>query len=163
LDQDIQNLFNAVDNLLHRLNQAYQTLPYLANAGIAGVGEAAENGAWRLSPLARGNAIEDTLAVTEYKDWYRVGAEVGGKFPLVDFQQGQTLVSLKTVNTSGSAWLGQMQTVIDNLATSGATVNGAPANMVLDLRVQPGGAGAAQSLVGYGQQQGITVIIKEFP
>jgi hypothetical protein len=126
------------------------------------MGGAAENGAWRLSPLARGNAIEDTLAVTEYKDWYRVGAEAGGKFPLVDFQQGQTLVSLKTVNTTGSAWLGQMQTVIDNLAANGATVNGAPANMVLDLRVQPGGAGAAQSLVGYGQQQGVTVLIKEF-
>jgi len=55
-----------------------------------------------------------------------------------------------------------MQDVIDSLGSSGATVNNIPANMVLDLRVQPGGASAAQSLVAYGQSRGVAVIIKVF-
>ena len=47
----------------------------------------------------------------------------------------------------------------------GATVNGKPANMVLDLRVQPGGAGAAQQLIQYASKYGgkVTVIVKEYP
>ena len=53
--------------------------------------------AWNMPPIARGNFIEDILSGTEYNGWYRVGAENGGTFPLVDFQKGQDLVSLKTV------------------------------------------------------------------
>jgi hypothetical protein len=34
--------------------------------------------------------------------------------------------------------------------------------MILDLRVQPGGATAAQPLIQYGTQNNVTVIIKEF-
>lgn len=56
-----------------------------------------------------------------------------------------------------------MQEHIQYLATRGATVNGSPANLILDLRVQPGGAAAAQHLINYGQQRGIGVVIKEFP
>ena len=37
-----------------------------------------------------------------------------------------------------------------------------PARMVLDLRVQPGGAAAAQPLIQYGAKNNVTVIIKEF-
>jgi len=121
---------------------------------------------WKMRPTERGKAIESYLADTEYSDangWYHIGAENNGYFPLVDFQQGDTLVSLKTVNTNGSSWMGDMQTHIDDLAYNGATVDGRPANMVLDLRVQPGGAQDAASLVQYGQQQGVTVLIKEFP
>jgi hypothetical protein len=35
--------------------------------------------------------------------------------------------------------------------------------MVLDLRVQPGGRAAAQDLISYGSNRGVTVIVKEFP
>jgi filamentous hemagglutinin len=81
----------------------------------------------------------------------------------VDFQKGNTLVSLKSVDTTGSTWLGRMEAHIKDLGTRGATVNGNPANMVLDLRVQPEGAGAAQSLVSYGRANSVTVRITEFP
>jgi len=121
---------------------------------------------WKLRPTERGKVIESYLADTEYSDangWYHIGAENNGYFPLVDFQQGNTLVSLKTVNTNGASWMGDMENHIDDLAYNGATVDGQPANMVLDLRVQPGGAQDAAPLVQYGQQQGVTVVIKEFP
>ena len=121
---------------------------------------------WNLSPTARGNAIESGLANTEYSSangWYQVGAENNGYFPLVDFQQGNTLVSLKTVDTGGSTWMGRMESHIDDLANNGATVNGQPANMVLDVRVPPGGAQEAAPLIQYGQQQGVNVIVKEYP
>ena len=36
-------------------------------------------------------------------------------------------------------------------------VNGTPANMILDIRVQPGGAGAAKQLIDYGAQRGVAV------
>jgi filamentous hemagglutinin len=68
----------------------------------------------------------------------------------------EALVSLKTVDTTGSTWLPRMKDVIDQLGTSGA-VNGTAAQMVLDLRVQPNGLAAAKDLVGYGAKQGVIV------
>lgn len=138
------------------------------NAGADAAASGASNlsSVWNLSPIGRGNTIESSLANTEYSlanGWYQVGARNNGYFPLVDFQQGNTLVSLKTVDTGGSTWMGRMESHIDDLANNGATVNDQPANMVLDLRVQPGGAHAAAPLIEYGQQQGVTVIVKEFP
>jgi hypothetical protein len=124
---------------------------------------AAESGVWNLRAMSRGIAIENQLAETEYSSWFRAGQLDNGKFPLIDFQKGNNLVSLKTVNTTGSTWLGRMQAHIDDLATRGAMVNGNPGNMILDIRVQPGGAEAAQQLIGYGQNQGVTVIVKELP
>jgi YD repeat-containing protein len=118
---------------------------------------------WNLSERERGSAIESQLAQTEYKDWYQVGAENNGKFPLVDFQKGNDLVSLKTVDTTGSSWFETMQSHIQDLQTRGATVNGQPANMILDIRVQPGGAAAAQPLIQYGAARSVTVVVKTFP
>ncbi|MCD7045050.1 hypothetical protein LRQ11_12060, partial [Pseudomonas sp. MAFF 311095] len=89
-----------------------------------------------LSPFSstqRGVDIESHLAKTEYSPqsgWYNVGAERNGYFPLVDFQNGNTLVSLKSVDTAGSTWLGRMQDHIIDLGANGAKVNGVPANMV---------------------------------
>jgi hypothetical protein len=139
-----------------------------ASAGSAAAGAGSEVAAatasvWKLSPFARGKAIEKQLAATEYKDWFHVGAEDNGFFELVDFQKGQTLVSLKSVDTAGKTWVGKMQAHIDDLAHRGAMVNDQPANMVLDIRVQPGGEQAAQRLVAYGKQNNVTVVVKEFP
>lgn len=120
---------------------------------------------WKLPARQRGILIEDELAASDYKNWYHVGAERGGYFPLVDFQQGNTLVSLKSVDTTGTRWLGDMQEHVADLATRGATVNNQPANMVLDLRVQPGGLSDAQELVNYASQNypNVTVIVTEYP
>ncbi|WP_449105263.1 hypothetical protein [Pseudomonas mohnii] len=120
---------------------------------------------WNLKPTQRGVDIESYLAKTEYSPqsgWYNVGAERNGYFPLVDFQNGNTLVSLKSVETVGSTWLGRMQDHIIDLGTNGAKVNGVPATMVLDLRVQPGGSAAAKSLIEFGREYNVKVVVKEF-
>ncbi len=83
---------------------------------------------WNLKATDRGNAIEAALAKSDYKDWYNVGNSHNGYFPLVDFQKGNTLVSLKSVDTTGKTWLTRMETHIDDLATRGATVDGKAAN-----------------------------------
>lgn len=149
-------------------NAIYSSGNSESGSGGSGVGaEPASGGSvWAQEPTARGVTIESRLAKTEYSSgngWYQVGAERNGYFDLVDFQKGNTLVSLKTVDTAGSTWLPRMEGVIDKLASSGATVDGVRANMVLDLRVQPGGSAAAQSLVKYGATRGVTVIVKVYP
>jgi filamentous hemagglutinin len=58
--------------------------------------------------------------------------------------------------------LNRMQDHIIDLGTNGAKVNGNPASMLLDLRVQPGGLGAAKSLIDFGRESNVKVIIKEF-
>lgn len=113
--------------------------------------------------LQRGIDIEDAVAASDYAEWFRVGQLNNGKFPLVDFQRGNNLVSLKSVDTTGATWMGRMREHISALSTNGATVNGTPANMILDLRVQPGGSTAAAELIQFGRQNGVTVIVKEFP
>ncbi len=118
---------------------------------------------WRMRPTVRGVLIESALAETEYADWFHVGAEDGGTFELVDFQKGQNLVSLKTVDTAGSSWLSRTRSHIDDLATRGANVNGQATTITLDLRVEPGGESAASQLIQYGKNRGVTVIIKEYP
>jgi filamentous hemagglutinin len=107
--------------------------------------------------------MEDMLAASEYRDWFRVGAEHKGFWPLVDFQKGNVLVSLKTINTRGSHWLHDMQRHIRNLADTPMGVDDQLAVKVLDIRVEPGGLGAALKLVDFGRQHGIKVIIREFP
>jgi tetratricopeptide (TPR) repeat protein len=133
-------------------------------AGAGGAGTAGSGRSiWSEPEVTRGRLVEEQLAKTEYRDWYHVGKEQGGTFELVDFQKGQNLVSLKTVDTAGKSWMGRAQAHIRDLSTRGATVSGQPANMILDLRVPPGGAAAAQSLVAYGKARGVTVVIKVIP
>ena len=56
---------------------------------------------WDLKATTRGKVIESELAKSDYKAWYNVGSSQNGYFPLVDFQNGNTLVSLKSVDTTG--------------------------------------------------------------
>ena len=118
-------------------------------------------GLWGEKPTTRGVLIENQLAKTEYKDWFHVGAEDNGYFPLVDFQQDNNLVSLKTVDTAGNGWMRDMELHIQDLSTRSATVNGQRANMILDLRVPPGGRAAAEPLIQYGEKWHVTVRIGE--
>lgn len=126
-------------------------------------GGLASKAVWdRLPPWMRGISIEDDLAATEYKDWERIGQHKNGFFLLVDFQKGNELVSLKSVDTSGRTWLTRMRSHIRALGDSGATINGQPATMKLDIRVQPGGMDAARSLVDFGKRYNVQVTIKEY-
>ncbi len=53
--------------------------------------ETTADSVWTLPPMQRGVAIENKLAVTDYADWYHIGAENNGYFPLVDFQKAWIL------------------------------------------------------------------------
>lgn len=63
-------------------------------------------------------------------------------------------------------WLGQLvlhARFSEHRRIPTATVNGTPAYIVLDVRVQPGRSAVAQSLVSYGASCGVTVTIKVYP
>jgi hypothetical protein len=92
--------------------------------GEAQTADAVAESVWRLPPTQRGIAIERNFATTEYADWYWIGQENNGYFPLVDFQQGDTLVSLRTVDTNGVSWFNRTLEHIEELRTNGATVDG---------------------------------------
>ena len=115
---------------------------------------------WKYSPRTRGQKIEAHLAKTHYKGWYNVGNSRRGKFPLVDFQRGRTLVSLKTVDTRGKSWNKEMRAHIRDLGSRGATVSNRKARMVLDIRVKPGQVRAARHLIEYGKQHGVRVEVR---
>jgi hypothetical protein len=111
-------------------------------------------------PKVRGLEIENELATTDYADWFHVGRTHRGKFPLVDFQKGRTLVSVKSTNAFTERSFAELQDHIDDLATRGATVDGYPARLVLDVRVPPGHEGLLKELIEYGGGRGIEVRIK---
>jgi hypothetical protein len=128
--------------------------------------DVARNELWGLDPKRRGMLIEDHLAVTDYKDWWRIGKERGGTFELFDFQKGRDIVSLKTAKTSGKGWVSDMKAHLKELELRSIKVNGEPANKILDLRINPGGRKEASEslleLIELGRKKGITVIISEF-
>jgi hypothetical protein len=134
---------------------------------------ASKRSVWSLDPKVRGRRIEAAVS-EEYTaaGWQRaddfINPSMGqpfksDNFPLIDFQKGNSLTSSKSVDTTGKTWMSRMESHIRDLSTRGATVNGNPASMILDMRVQPGGMSAASPLVRYGRQRGVTVVIKEFP
>ena len=124
--------------------------------------DAARADIWKMDPKARGRLIEDHLAVTEYEDWFRVGAEHGGTFPLIDFQKGTTVVSLKTADTASKTFISRMKTHIRDLGLRRIMVDDNVATKVLDLRVPPNGAMAAAELIQYGIDNGVEVLVREF-
>ncbi len=48
--------------------------------------------------------IERFLAATEYKTWYYIGNEYNGYYPVIDFQDGTKVVSLKTLDPTSSSY-----------------------------------------------------------
>jgi filamentous hemagglutinin len=72
------------------------------------------------------------------------------------------VVSLKTADTAGKSWLRDLQKHIRDDLDSGIEVGGAPARVILDLRVQPGGLDAAKQLINYGREFNVNVVIREF-
>ena len=98
---------------------------------------------WELSPMERGIAIELKLGKTDYKSWTHIDSQMVGNFkpgmfPLVDYMKGKVALSVKSVDTTGKTWVKRMKAHIEDLASRGVTINGEPAEMMLDLRVQPG-------------------------
>ncbi len=146
----------AAESLAKSLGRQAQSVGMLSVAGRE---------VWALSPLTRGVAIEDALAATEYASWYHIGAEMNGYFPLVDFQLGNKLVSLKTVDPGSPTAISRMENEIRNLADSGAFVDGvgSPTQLIMDIRVPPGQEQLLASLVKFGEDLGVAVTIMSFP
>ena len=128
----------------------------------------------------RGKLIEDHLARTEYKA--KGFANIGGRlrdpnFPLFDFENGNTLISLKTVDTNGGNWFSTMKKhieALDKAKVSGQIATkkgvrhiGAGRDVALDIRVPPGQSTAAAQRLGelrtYATKVGITLNFKDFP
>lgn len=122
---------------------------------------------WKLNPFTRGNAIELDLAATDYKDWYYIGRERNGFFPVIDFQNGKEVVSLKTVGRKDmSTAISDMEAAIDELRLADIDIDGIevprPAR-ILDVRVPPGTAGQLNPLYAYSKKKNITLRITEYP
>lgn len=97
---------------------------------------------WELAPMQRGNKIEEILAKTEYKDWFNCGQLNNGKFPTIDFQLGNSVVSLKTIDPRLASYVdGKVNTKIieylEDLSRE-ITVAGNPAEKTLDVRIPKG-------------------------
>ena len=90
----------------------------------------------------RGKLIEKILAETEYKDWYNIGASDRGYFPVIDFQKGKQVVSLKTIDPTLSSYSGSKATekiekYIEALNRK-ILVDGVEAEKILDVRIPEG-------------------------
>ena len=53
---------------------------------------------WGLTPTERGVKIENYYASTEYSTWYHIGREYDGYFPIIDFQKGDEVISMKSLD-----------------------------------------------------------------
>lgn len=122
---------------------------------------------WKLNPFDRGNAIELDLAATEYKNWYYIGRERNGFFPVIDFQNGKEVVSLKTVSRQDmSSAIDDLEDIIDELSLADIDIDGIEVPVgarILDVRVPPGASTQLNSLKAYSQTRGIKLKITEYP
>ena len=120
---------------------------------------------WTLDPIARGNAIEQALADSEYSmanGWGHLGALDDGFFPLVDFCNGTEVVSLKTVDRGPNSYWGDLYAHVNDLANTTITEGGVVQQKVLDLRVPPGKLSSVQALADYARSKGLRVIVSEY-
>ncbi len=123
---------------------------------------------WKLDPTTRGVATEKILADTEYADWFNCGQLDNGYFPVVDFQRGMDVVSLKTIDPTLPSYQNGKGTkkVLDYIDALNRkiTIDGEDANKILDIRVPQGTKGDLniKAIEDYATQRNITVMIKEF-
>ena len=134
-----------------------------------------------VDPKDRGRAIQYDLSQSDYKDFTdtdspgflvydratdRFLPAPAQNFPLIDYFNDTTAVSLKTIDTRGTSWYGSITAHIRDLAHRDMKINGIEipkANRVIDIRVQPGGLVDTGWVESYAISEGITIIIKEFP
>lgn len=155
-------MFGAKNAIYLYLSGALETTVNIFSEG------AAEADVWKLNAKITGTTVESQLSKTEYKDWYNIGQENNGKFPVIDFQKGNNVVSLKTIDPTLKSYAGNGATnkIIDYLndLNVGIRVNGKLANKVLDVRIPPGTKGLldVNILMKEARDMGIKLIIKEF-
>lgn len=123
---------------------------------------------WKLDAKTRGVVIEELLARSEYAYWWHCGAEAGGYFPVVDFQKGTTVVSLKSIDPSLKSYSNGKGTdkileYIDALSRE-ITIEGKTAEKILDVRVPQGTLQNfnRRRIMEYSNEKQIKVIIKEY-
>ena len=89
---------------------------------------------WDIDGRVRGEAIENHLAATDYSGWTPIGRADRGYFPLIDFQKGSEVISLKTAGSYYKQNVRDLQGHMIDLAQS-VEVNDAATKKTLDLRV----------------------------
>ncbi|MCZ7537771.1 MAG: hypothetical protein M5T61_18870 [Acidimicrobiia bacterium] len=124
---------------------------------------------WRLIPFIRGQLIELILRLTQYAKWTHIGAWDRGFWPLIDFQRGRSVVSLKTIDPWTKTYddrLLKLASHADELANATITVDGvAVTERILDIRVPQGtGATVIAEMVDTILEvaEGVTIAISEF-
>lgn len=135
------------------------------------------------NPLERGRAVQRDLAETDYRDYTNTDdpnftvydpatdefkPAAAQNFPLIDFYDDTTAISVKSVDTRGSAsWVSSLKNHIDDLETRSMKINGVDvpkSNRIIDIRVQPGGLNDVDRLLSdYADDAGIQIVIREHP
>jgi len=123
---------------------------------------------WNLKPTDRGNEIERILSETEYQDWYNIGQADNGKFPVIDFQKGNDVVSLKTIDPrlksyQGDGLINKIESYCEALDRE-ITVDDVLANKTLDLRIPQGTSSSInfEQIDALMKEYDIIIKIKEF-
>lgn len=101
---------------------------------------------WKDRPTRRGELVEYILALREYKQedgWFQIGAENLGFFPVIDFQLGLRVVSVKSIDprlpsVQARGVLETLTEYVDQLAEQGITVGGQAAIKELHIVVPAG-------------------------
>ena len=123
---------------------------------------------WKLKATERGEVIEEILSSTEYKDWYNIGSSQRGYFPVIDFQNGNKVISLKTIDPTLSSFSGEKATerILEYLEELNRPikVDGKLADKILDIRIPEGTISKinVQDIITQSKDMGIKVQIKEF-
>ncbi|RTE11188.1 hypothetical protein EJQ19_02550 [Paenibacillus whitsoniae] len=124
---------------------------------------------WDFPATDRGNYIELLLSRTEYKDWGYVGSLNNGYFPVVDFSDGISAVSLKSLDPrlpsyAGSAATDEVIKHLDSLYLNGKPITeaGVPINKILDLRVPKGTVERLDMEEINANLRGMQIRIREF-
>jgi RHS repeat-associated protein len=116
---------------------------------------------WQLDDRVRGWVIQRHLTATQYKTWYPVGEELGGYFPLIDFQRSRRVGSLKTTRVVD---VGDLQNHIDDLVRGDIRVSGQRAELRLDVRTPSFlSPSLFDEVIEYGARRGVTVEVRAFP
>ncbi|MHA6483530.1 RHS repeat domain-containing protein [Paenibacillus sp. strain BS8-2] len=122
----------------------------------------------KLSATHRGEFIEEYLDETEYDDWFQVGSLNGGYFPVIDFQKGNKVVSVKTIDPrlySSSSLYSNLRSYINELSSAKIYIDKklvSNSNKYLDIVVPKGFAGKIDISSLLRNSQGTNIRVREF-
>ncbi|MFD1988813.1 RHS repeat domain-containing protein, partial [Paenibacillus nicotianae] len=165
--EKLEKRASSVTNKINRLNVFAEIAKIVVKEGVK---DDVSNEVWNtLTGTQRGEFIEEVLAEYDYKDWYQIGREYKGYFPVIDFQSNdRQVVSLKTVDPrsySSGALFTNLSNALKELASAKIVIAGEEVPMekrILDIRV-PKGYIKSVDLKGLLDKAGkIQITVEEF-